>query len=118
LGRGKTGVEDQMLENESQTAAYFGNLRKSRDLSQRAISSATRAGQPRPPQATALFLPFAKACWAISRKPGKKPLSAAALSNGIDVEYSAAIAFALAGDTARAQSLAADLAKRFPKMPW
>ena len=37
------------------------------------------------------------------------------LSNGRDVEYAAAFALALAGDLPRAQSLADDLARRFPE---
>jgi tetratricopeptide (TPR) repeat protein len=37
------------------------------------------------------------------------------LSNGRDVEYAAAFAFALAGDWPRSQTLARDLGKRFPE---
>ena len=112
---GKTGIEDQMLENESQTAAYFGNLRKSRELSQRAISSATRAGQTETAAGYRAVSALREGVLGNIGEARKEAASAAALSNGIDVEYSAAIAFALAGDTARAQSLAADLAKRFPE---
>jgi len=112
---GKTGIEDQMLENESQTAAYFGKLRKSRELSQRAISSATRAGQTETAAGYRAVSALREGVLGNVSEARKEAASAAALSNGIDVEYSAAIAFALAGDTARAQSLAADLAKRFPE---
>jgi len=41
--------------------------------------------------------------------------AALALSNGRDVEGVSAIALGLAGDSAQATRLAADLAKRFPK---
>ena len=49
------------------------------------------------------------------RKPGnqqQKALKLAPTSQGVEVE--AALAFAMAGDTARAESLAQDLGKRFP----
>ena len=42
-------------------------------------------------------------------------MAALALSNGRDVEYTAALALALSGDSSRSQPLADDLEKRFPE---
>ena len=42
-------------------------------------------------------------------------MAALALSNGRDVEYMAALALALSGDSSRSQTLADDLEKRFPE---
>jgi eukaryotic-like serine/threonine-protein kinase len=42
-------------------------------------------------------------------------MAALALSNGRDVEYIAALALALSGDSSRSQTLADDLEKRFPE---
>jgi len=45
----------------------------------------------------------------------QRAAAALALSTGRDVQYGAALALALAGDAARAQALADDLAERFPE---
>jgi len=40
---GKLGLEDRLLFSEANSAAYFGRMRKSRELSQQAVASAQRA---------------------------------------------------------------------------
>ena len=45
----------------------------------------------------------------------RNAMAALALSNGRDVEYAAALALALSGDSSRSQPLADDLEKRFPE---
>jgi len=45
----------------------------------------------------------------------RKRATALQLSKGLDVEYQAALALALIGDTARVQALATDLSKQFPE---
>ena len=112
---GKAGIEDQMLENESLTAAYHGQLQRSRDPSLHAINSAKRAGQA---ETAAIYAALTALHEALlgnfsEAKGGAAP--AIALSGGQNVEYVAAVALAVAGDTARAQSLAAGLTKQAPE---
>ena len=42
---GKPGVEDVLLANEADTAAYSGLLGEARDFSRRAVASVKRAGE-------------------------------------------------------------------------
>ena len=53
--------------------------------------------------------------FANAREAERSATKALDLSKGRDVEYGAAIAFALAGDTLRSQALANDLEKQFPE---
>jgi eukaryotic-like serine/threonine-protein kinase len=114
LGAGKPGVEDVLLANEADTAAYFGRLAKARELSRRAVASAQHAEGK---EAAAGYEGDAAVREALFSNPAEARHRAAAalmLSNGRDVQYGAALALALAGDAPRAQALANDLARRFP----
>ena len=92
---GKPGFEDGMLRNES-------------DSAQRADEKETAAGyegEAAAREALVSNMGLAK----------QQAQAALALSNGRDVEGVSAIALGLAGDSAQATRLAADLAKRFPE---
>jgi DNA-binding winged helix-turn-helix (wHTH) protein/tetratricopeptide (TPR) repeat protein len=112
---GKPGDEDQMLNFESDTALYSGQLAKARALAQLAVKSAQRADEK---EAAALYEANAAVRDALvgNAELAKQQAQAAlALSNGRDVEALSAIALELAGDSARATRLADDLGKRFPE---
>jgi serine/threonine protein kinase/tetratricopeptide (TPR) repeat protein len=110
---GKPGVDDQILFLESETASYYGEFAKSRELARRASDSALRASEKEVAaeykahsavrEALAGDLPSAK----------QDAQAALALTAGRQVEGYSAIALGLAGDSAQAERLAADLAKRF-----
>ena len=99
----------------SDTEAYRGHLVVAQELTTRAVASAIRADSK---EIGALWLAnaalrdaaFGKAPEA--RKMATKVLELAPRSQGIEAE--AALAFAMAGDGARAESLAQDLNTRFP----
>ena len=112
---GRAGYEDQMLNSESDTAAYGGQLAKARLLSQRAIESAQREDEK---EAAALYEADAAIREVLvgNRNLAKQRAQAAlALANGKDVEALSAIALNLAGDPVSAARLATDLEKRFPE---
>jgi len=111
---GKPGLEDQMLENESLTAAYYGHLRKSRDLASHAVASARHAGQAETAASYAALGALNEALLGNLSDAKTGATSALALSSGVDVEYVSALALAVAGDTVRAQSLSAGLFKHAP----
>jgi len=99
----------------SDTEAYAGHLGKARELTKRAVDSAIRADSKENGaiwQAIAAQREAAFGYPAEARQSAAEALKLVPTSQGVEVE--AALAFALAGDTARADSLAQDLGKRFP----
>jgi eukaryotic-like serine/threonine-protein kinase len=99
----------------SDTEAFAGHLGKARELTKRAVDSASRADNK---ETGAIYLTNAALQQAAYGNPAEARQSAAdalklaPTSQGAESE--AALAFAMAGDTARAESLAQDLGKRFP----
>jgi serine/threonine protein kinase/tetratricopeptide (TPR) repeat protein len=99
----------------SDTEAYAGHLGKARELTRRSLDSAIRADSK---ENGAVFLEnsaLREAAFgnlAQAKEAAADGLKLVPSSQGVAVE--AAIAFAMAGDTARAASLAQDLNKRYP----
>jgi eukaryotic-like serine/threonine-protein kinase len=99
----------------SDTEAYRGHLAKARELTTRAVDSAIRADSKETGaiwQANAAVQQAAYGNATEARQSAAEALKLVPASQGVEVE--AALAFAMAGDTARAESLAQDLGKRFP----
>jgi eukaryotic-like serine/threonine-protein kinase len=99
----------------SDTEAYAGHLGKARELTKRALDSAIRTDSKENGailQAIAAQREAAYGNPAEARQSVAEALKLVPSSQGVEVE--AALAFAMAGDTARAESLAQDLGKRFP----
>ena len=112
----KAGAEDQMFSLESDTEAWSGRLGKARELSRQAVESARRNDEQ---EAAALWQANAalrEALFGNAEAARKNAAAAVALAPGSHfAEEQAALAYALASDAAHAQSLADDLAKRFPQ---
>jgi serine/threonine protein kinase/tetratricopeptide (TPR) repeat protein len=99
----------------SDTEAYAGHLGKARELTKRSIQSAVRADSKENGaiwQENAALREAAFGNAAEAKHAAAEALKLAPTSQ--DVEDEAALAFAIAGDTARAESLARELNKRFP----
>jgi len=99
----------------SDTEAYSGHLDKARELTKRAVDSAIRADSKENGavwQANAALQEAAYGDVAGARRSAAEALKLAPMSRGVESE--AALAFAMAGDMTRAESLAQDLGKRFP----
>ncbi len=99
----------------SDTEAYAGHLRQARELTQRAVDSAIRADSK---ETGAVWYENAALREAAFGNPEDAKRAAASglklgpTSSGATVE--AALAYAMAGDSAQAESLANNLNKRFP----
>ena len=112
---GKADYENDGLALASDTEAYGGRLGKARELTKRAVDSAVRVDSK---ENGAIYLAVSaqqQAAYgnpAEARQSAAEALKLAPASPGADAE--AAFAFAMANDTARAESLAQDLGKRFP----
>jgi serine/threonine protein kinase/Tfp pilus assembly protein PilF len=112
---GKPDYENFGLALASDTEACAGHLGKARELTKRAVDSAIRADSKETGaiwQANAAVQQAAYGNSAEARQSAAEALKLAPASQGVESE--AALAFAMAGDTARTESLAQDLGKRFP----
>jgi tetratricopeptide (TPR) repeat protein len=112
---GKSGVEDALLEDEADTAAYSGRLANARGFSRQAVASAERAEEKETAAGYEADAAVRDALFGNEAEARQRAAAVLALSTGRDVQYGAALALALAGDAHRAQALADDLGKRFPE---
>jgi hypothetical protein len=112
---GKPGVEDVQLSLESSTAAYSGRLADAQEFSRRAVASAERAEEKEVAAGYRVDAALREAHFGNAAEARRRVTSALGTSKAREVQYEAALALALIGDGARAQSLADDLGKRFPE---
>ena len=99
----------------SDTEAYSGHLGRARELTRRSVNSAVRADSKETGaiwQENAALREAAFGNAAEAKKAGAEGWKLFPMSQGVEVE--AALAYAMAGDTARAESLAQDLNRRNP----
>jgi eukaryotic-like serine/threonine-protein kinase len=115
LSYGKPGAEDWIAHAEAMVSAYSGRLQQAARMSRRAVDLARQAGQ----WETAATYETAAAVWEAffgnAAAARRLALHALGISTGRDVEYGAAVALALAGESFRVQTLANDLERRFPE---
>jgi tetratricopeptide (TPR) repeat protein len=113
--RERLGAEAWISNKEAFALAYSGHLQQARILSQRAEDQAMQESQP---ERAGLWEAgeFLRESF-FEQAPDARKSAAAALkmSNSREVEYGAALAFALSGDSSRAQMLADDLERQFPE---
>jgi eukaryotic-like serine/threonine-protein kinase len=110
-----TPEEGFFLANEALTNAYFGRLAKSRDFSRRVIESAQRAGDKDAAAAYMASEALIEVLFGNASEARQQATMALALSHAKDTQFAGAFTLALAGDAARAEALANELAKRFPE---
>jgi eukaryotic-like serine/threonine-protein kinase len=111
----KPDYENYGFSLEADTAAYGGRLRRARELTQKAADSSVRADNK---ENAGIWLEnealrqaaFGDA--AVARRAAADGLKLAPTSPGVRIE--AAMASAMSGDSARAESLSRDLGKDFP----
>jgi len=111
----KPEYENLGLSLEADTAAYAGYLRKSRELTRRAVDSALRADNKESAAMwwdNAALREAAFGNTAQARRAATEALKIASTNQAVEIE--AALALAMAGDKARAGSLMQNLRKRFP----
>ncbi len=105
----------QGLGLESDTAAFSGQLSKARELTGQAVDAATLTANKENAamfQANAALREAGFGSFAEAKDDAAAALKLAPFSPGVQIEST--LAFALSGDTARAEPLAKDLSARFP----
>ncbi len=115
LAQGKSGAEDWLSDHEASVLAYSGHVRQAKSMARRAVDLAQQAEK----RETAALYEAGAAVWEafFGNAPEARRSATAALelSKGRDVEYGAAFALALAGDSSQSERLANDLERRFPE---
>jgi serine/threonine protein kinase len=116
---GKRGSEDVLLGNEADTAAYFGQVGKARELSWQAHSSATQSQQRETAALHEAAAAIREALFGNADEARKWAALTKQLRSSRDVQYGALLALALTGDLSqgetRLEQLADDFARRFPE---
>ena len=112
---GKPGLEYMLLALEAKTDAYSGRLGQAQDLSQRAVASSKREGDKVGAAGCEADAAMRLAFFGYPAEARQLAAAALALSTTEYVQEAAGVALAFAGDVSRAQTLADDLAKRFPE---
>ncbi len=113
--KSEPGAEDLISDSEALVLARSGQLQMAGRISRHAVDLAQQAGQP---ERAAIYETGAavwEALYGNTSAARQGATAALELSQGRDVEYGAALALALSGDSARPQALANDLEKRFPE---
>ena len=115
LAKGNQQVEQRLAHAEALALARSGRVGAARQAARRAVDLALQEGD----RETAAGYQAARAVWEAlcgNAAEGKKSAAAALeVSNGRDVEYTAALALGLAGDSPRSEALAGYLEERFPE---
>ena len=111
---GKPGAEELVLAYQADTEAWYGKLKKAREVTRQAMESAQHDDAK---EAAAMYQAAAALREVESGNRNQALAEATAavkLAPNRDVRAMAAVALARAGDTAGAEKLAADLDKTFP----
>jgi DNA-binding winged helix-turn-helix (wHTH) protein/tetratricopeptide (TPR) repeat protein len=113
--RGDQPADEWVTQHSASALAYEGQMQKARKAVQNAEDMAQQAGHP---EAAALYKAGAavwESLFGNTRKAREEADGVLKFSNDRGVEYGAALARAISGEVAGAQSLVDDLEKRFPE---
>jgi DNA-binding winged helix-turn-helix (wHTH) protein/tetratricopeptide (TPR) repeat protein len=113
--REKLGVDDWMSNAEGFVAAYSGHLEEARRMSQRAAVLARKADRRETEAFYETDAAVREDLFGNVSTARRRAGHALELSRSRDVEYGAAFALALSGDSSRSQMVIDDLSKRFPE---
>jgi hypothetical protein len=111
---GKPGVEDILLHSQADTAAYYGQMNRSRQLVQQAMASAEAAGAPERAAIYGSWLAVREVLVGNPERARKAASKAVTLTHGDFVASKVALALALAGDAPQAQALAEQVNRQLP----
>ena len=113
-GAGRPGEEDQFLNQQADTEAYYGRLKKARDLARRAADSAVRSDAKETGALWIAMQGLREAELENVAAARDNVTRALALSAGRDVKVVSAVVLARNGDIAQAKSIQESLRKAEP----
>lgn len=111
---GKVGMEYTLLAMQAETEAYFGRMKRAREMSQRAVAAAKRNGATDSAAASLAFAATREAQFGNNGEAKDLANQAIALSPGRDARVAIALALAQVGETAQAQRMVDQLNSEFP----
>jgi serine/threonine protein kinase/tetratricopeptide (TPR) repeat protein len=112
---GKPSAEDGQLSDDSDTEAYYGRLRKARELTRQAVESAKRNAGTDTAALWQVNEALREAEFGNTALARKAVADTMALSSKPDVELLAALALARSGDTVQSSALADKVAAEFDR---
>ena len=111
---GKPGGEDMMLALQADTEAYFGRLKKARELSRRAVETAEKAQLTEPAAIWQGLAALREAAFGNKEEARKQASESLRIApNSRDVQTLAALVLARAGETQRSKQIVDDLRARY-----
>jgi DNA-binding winged helix-turn-helix (wHTH) protein/Tfp pilus assembly protein PilF len=113
--RGRSGGETWISNHEAFALAYSGHLQQARSMSRRAVDHAHQASQWERASLWEAGAAVRESLFGNASEAKKRVKAALRLSKDREVEYGAAFALTLSGDSPQAQALADDLERRFPE---
>ena len=114
LSKNSPWAASNAMNQQALSEAYVGHLEKARALFHRGMEGDKGVGRKEPAAISLLILAEILAATGDTAGARKEAAAALEIAQSKDVNGLAAIAFALAGDTARAESLTSKLAKDYP----
>src|SRR6201987_1314789 len=111
----RPGDDAVMLYYEADTAAYYGQLNKARDLSRQAIAAAGRAHRPERAAVCQAAAGLREALFGNGAEAKRNAGGALKSSNARDVQFLSTLALAMVGDKERAVEFADAMKSRFPQ---
>jgi eukaryotic-like serine/threonine-protein kinase len=115
LGEKIPGARDWIFARQASALAYHGLLSDAEKLSQQAVALAQEADQRERAAQFQAAIAVRGAFLGKRHAAQQSAVAALKISKGRDVQYGAALAFALAGDVSRATAMTKDLEKRLPE---
>jgi hypothetical protein len=111
---GKPGTEDLLLAEEADTEAWYGKLKKARELTRRAVDSAQYNDANETAALYRVWAALREAELGTRKQAGTEADAALKLAPSRYVQPMAAVALARAGDPTEAEKLAAELDRTYP----
>jgi DNA-binding winged helix-turn-helix (wHTH) protein/tetratricopeptide (TPR) repeat protein len=113
--QGQSEAEDWLTYEQATVLALSGHLKLAQRMSSRAAQLALQANQPERAAMYRAGIAVREAFYGEAPEAKQNARAALALSHGRDVEWGAALAYALSGDFPDSRNLAIHLEKRFPQ---
>jgi len=111
---GEPGVEDIFLDDEASVVAASGQLRRARELTQRATEAAKRADEKETAAGYEINEGQREALFGNNAQAQKAAEAALSFAKDRETQYGAALVLALSGNVPRAEAIAAQLEKSYP----